>query len=96
MKIISFFVTLQLLTLLSCGKGASNQTATSIQSQDTIEDLLDFPNIIFREHDDQTIIPEYLVKIADPHPSFNTCNKDFKIKIAVVDTGVDYNHPQLQ
>jgi len=96
MNILSFFVSVSLLTLLSCGKGEGNQSSTSIQSQDSIEDFADFPNIIFRAHDDQTIIPGSLLKIANPHPSFNTCNKDFKIKIAVIDTGVDYNHPKLQ
>ncbi len=50
--------------------------------------------------DDQSLVPEDLRHIADPSPKldFNQIkqnNKNHKVIVSVIDSGIDYNHPRL-
>lgn len=51
------------------------------------------------EFDDQTIVKESQLKVINPAPikrNFEANNANHKVIVAVMDTGVDYNHPYLK
>jgi subtilisin family serine protease len=92
MKIIRVLVVLQFLFLLSCGKNSNSKpSANSTSSQNAPTEIEDFLSYMHKKVQDQTIIPDEIKHLADPIPELNTCGKDFKIKLAVIDTGIDYN-----
>ncbi len=80
------------LLISACSAGQNDNNGYLQESLGQVQEVF---SLNAKRIQDQTIVPSSKLHLVNPYPNMNTCDKDFALKIAIIDTGVDYNSPYL-